>query len=152
MKKTMGVAGLGFAMVLMMAAGCSKSPNADAGAPKGGSDSAAVQGTWKGQELGGDTNGSPTLVLAGAKLEFHGGDTNEWYKATFTLHEDKKPKQLIAVITECPFPQYVGKTANAIYRIENGALTIAANEPGNPEMPKAFDAPGLRSLVFKMEK
>ena len=90
--------------------------------------------------------------MAGANLEFHGADPNEWYKATFTLHEDTTPKQLVAVITECPIPQYVGKTANAIYRIENGTLTLTGNEPGNPAVPVAFDAPGTRQIVFKIEK
>jgi hypothetical protein len=38
-----------------------------------------------------------------------------------------------------------------IYRIEDGALTAAANEPGNPAAPLSFDAPGARRMVFKKE-
>lgn len=127
---------------MVVASGCSKSP-------RPGSDT--LQGTWKGQETGANAKGLPTLVLSGANLEFHGADTNEWYKASFILREDTNPKQLVAVITECPAPQYVGKTANAIYKIEDGTLTIAGNEPGNPAMPAAFDAPGARKFVFKLE-
>ena len=133
----------GLAATLVAVSGCSKSH---------GSDSVALQGTWKGEETRFDSKGSASLVLSGVNLEFHGADTNEWYKATFTLREDTNPKQLVAVITECPAPQYVGKTANAIYRIEGGTLTLAGNEPGNPAMPAAFDAPGARQIVFKIEK
>lgn len=76
----------------------------------------------------------------------------EWYKATFVLREDTTPKQLQAVITDCPAPQYVGKTANAIYKIEDGKLTLTGNEPGNPAVPGSFDAPGARQIVFNLKQ
>ena len=142
MKRIKDMLRLAFVVMLVVASGCSKSSRPG---------SVTLQGTWKGQETGANAKGSPTLVLSGANLEFHGADTNEWYKGTFKLREDTNPKQLVAVITECPAPQYVGKTANAIYQIEDGTLTIAGNEPGNPAMPAAFDAPGARKFVFKME-
>jgi hypothetical protein len=44
--------------------------------------------------------------------------------------------------------QYIGKTACAIYRVEGGTLTLTGNEPGNPEMPSGFDAPGARHFVL----
>jgi uncharacterized protein (TIGR03067 family) len=134
---------LGFVAMLVVASGCSKSHKPD---------SVTLQGTWKGQDIGAGANGSSSLVLSGANLEFHGANSNEWYKATFTLREDTNPKQLVAVITECPFAQYVGKTANAIYQIQDGTLTITGNEPGNPAVPAAFDAPGARQIVFKLER
>src|SRR5580658_8081813 len=109
-----------------------------------GSDSPALQGTWSGQEVGATITGSPSLTIEGAKLVFHGADTNEWYTATFKLREDKSPKQLEAVINDCPIPQYVGKTDQAIYKIENGKLTLTGNEPGNPAVPASFDAQGAR--------
>lgn len=133
----------GLVSMLVAASGCSKSHR---------SDSVALQGAWKGQETQANASGTPSLVLSGANLEFHGADANEWYKATFTLREDTNPKQLVAIITECPAPQYVGKTANAIYRVEDGTLTITGNEPGNPAMPATFDAPGARQIVFKPER
>jgi uncharacterized protein (TIGR03067 family) len=134
---------LGFVVMWVAASGCSKSHPTD---------SVAFQGNWTGREIGANTPGSPTLVFSGTNLEFRGADTNEWYKATFTLREDTNPKQLVAVITECPFPQYVGKTSLAIYRIEDGGLRIAANEPGNPSAPANFDAPGVRQVLFKLGK
>ena len=64
-------------------------------------------------------------------LEFHGANPQEWYKATFTLREDTTPKQLEAVVTECPVARYVGKTAHAIYKIETASLRL-------PEMSRAI--------------
>ena len=133
---------LGFGLITIVlflaAAGCSKTKP----------DAVALKGTWQAQE-----NGKPagSLVLADGNLEYHGADPREWYKATYTLHEDTNPKQMIIMINDCPFTNYVGKTANAIYRIENGVLTIAGCEPGNPAMPTGFGGPGVRLMSFKMQ-
>jgi uncharacterized protein (TIGR03067 family) len=111
-------------------------------------DSVALQGTWNGPETGANTQGSASLVLDGTKCEFHGANPQEWYKATYSLREDASPKQLEAVIAECPFAQYVGKTVHGIYKIEGGNFTFTANEPGNPAVPASFDAPGARKFVL----
>jgi uncharacterized protein (TIGR03067 family) len=133
----------------ILASGCSKSSAPDSAAsPK--PDSAILQGKWSGQEVGANTQGSPSLTVDGAKLEFHGANPQEWYKATFTLREDTTPKQLEAVVTDCPAPQYVGKTAHAIYKIEGGKFTLTGNEPGNPAVPASFDAQGARQIVFTL--
>lgn len=125
----------------MLASGCATT------VPK--SDSAALQGTWKGQEVSRRSEGTCSLTISGNAVEFIGADTNEWYKGTFILREDADPKQLVAAITECPMAQYQGKTTYAIYRLENGTLTLTGNEPGNPEVPASFDAPGARKFVFQ---
>ena len=129
-----------FCGIGLLAAGCSKSH-----AP----DSSTLQGTWTGSEGGAKTAGTPTLAILGTNLDFQGADPQEWYKATFTLHEDTKPKRLEVVITDCPAPQFVGKTAHAIYKIENGELTVTGNPPGNPNVPADFGTPGSRQIVFK---
>jgi uncharacterized protein (TIGR03067 family) len=149
MKRKTDIFKLGFVALLVVAAGCAAPPKPDSVAK---SDSAALQGSWKGQEIGGNSERSVSLVLSGANLDFHGADANDWCKGTFSLREDTHPKQLIGVITDGPDPQYVGKTVRAIYRIEDGTLTISGNEPGNPDPPAAFDAPNARQLVFKAEK
>jgi uncharacterized protein (TIGR03067 family) len=127
----------------ILVSGCSKPHTAD---------SVALQGTWSGQEVGAKAQGSPSLTLDGTKLEFHGANPHEWYKATYTLREDTTPKQLEAVITDCPAPQYVGKTAHAIYKIEDGKLTLTGSEPGNPAVPASFDAQGARQIVFTLKQ
>jgi uncharacterized protein (TIGR03067 family) len=88
-------------------------------------------------------------MISGNALEFRGADTNDWSKGTFALREDTNPKQLIGTITECADPKYAGKTVYAIYRVEVGTLTLTGNEPGNPEVPPSFDAPGSRKFVLK---
>lgn len=97
-----------------------------------------------------NATGKASLVLKGSSLEVHGEDPGEWYKGTFSVY-DTTPKQLVILITDCPMPQYVGKTAYAIYKLENGTLTVTGNEPGNPTVPAGFDASGARKLVFKQE-
>ena len=126
----------------MLALGCSK-PHP--------SDSTTLQGTWSGQEIGANGTGSPSIVFQGSNLELHEANPKVWYKAAFSLREDTTPKQLIVVITDCPFPRYVGKTAYAIYQLQDGMLTVTANEPGNPVVPTSFDAAGARKVVFKQK-
>jgi uncharacterized protein (TIGR03067 family) len=149
--------------IVFAAVGCSKKDQPESAGKSTGwaaksdmaitakSDLATIQKSWHGQEGAGAAAGTNSLVLSGNSLEFHGANPQEWYKGTFTLHEDTTPKQMIVLITDCAAPQYVGKTANAIYKIENGTLTIAGNEPGNPTMPAAFDAPGCRLITFNAQ-
>ena len=123
-------------VVLLGAAGCSKTPKPD---------SKVLAGTWSGP----DAAGTASLVFTGTNLEFHGADAREWYKASFVLREDTNPKQLVATITACPDPAYVGKTAYAIYQVQDGVFTIAAHEPGNPAVPASFDEQNVRKISFK---
>jgi uncharacterized protein (TIGR03067 family) len=123
--------------------GCSKSPKPD---------SLTLQGTWTGQEVGAASQNPASLVLAGTNLEYHGSNPQEWYKATYTLHEETTPKQLDAVITDCPLPIYIGKTAHVIYKLEDGKLTMTGNEPGNPAVPPSFDAQAARHIIFTQKQ
>lgn len=127
----------------MLASGCSKSPTTDA---------SILRGKWIGQEVGAKSAGSPSLTLAGTTLEFHGANPQEWYKGTYTLREDTNPKQLDAVVTDCPVSKYVGLTAHAIYKIEDGKLTLTGNAPGNAAVPASFAAQGARQIVFTLKQ
>ena len=110
-------------------------------------DATVLQGTWTGQENNGAA-GSSTLTIVGSNLEFRGANPNEWYKATFSLREDTTPKQLITVVTDCPAPQYRGKTSYGIYQIQGGTLTLVAHEPGKPAPPTSFNACDSRKFAF----
>jgi uncharacterized protein (TIGR03067 family) len=142
----------GFAAVLVAVAGCATAPRPADSAPAQQTVSAPLQGSWTGQEIGGTEERSASLAFSGSNLEFHGQDSNDWCKGTFSVKDDATPKQLVCVITDCPDAQQIGKTVNAIYKIENGELTITGNPPGSPDMPVAFDSQGARRLVLKPEK
>jgi len=58
---------------------------------------------------------------------------------------------MVLVIKDCPFPQYVGQTAFAIYDLKEGELTISGNEPGFLAAPTDFDAPHARKFVGRKE-
>jgi uncharacterized protein (TIGR03067 family) len=114
------------------------------------SDLAQLQGKWEGQVLQGDPKHQCSFVISGNNFEFRDEtETNVWYKGTFALREDTIPRQYIAKISECPFPEYIGKTSMAIYRVENATFTIAGSEPGKPDAPLAFDAPDAARMELK---
>ena len=124
----------------IVAGGCTKPPPSDV---------LALQGGWSGKEADPNRSGSPTMVIQGTNLEMYEADTNIRYKGSFVLDETKTPKQLLVLITDCPVSRYVGKRANAIYQLQDGALTITANEPGNPAIPANFTSADARTVVFK---
>ena len=115
------------------------------------SDASALQGTWSGREIGANPETPRHLVISGAHLEYRGTNPNDWAKGTFTLREDTQPRQLLLALTECGYPEYVGKNVCIIYKLENGTLTAAASEPGSPALPSSFDAPDARRMVFKKQ-
>ncbi len=142
MKKTAGILSLVSIAVLLGASGCSTLHKSDA---------AALQGTWKGREIGANPETPRQLVISGKQLDYRGANPDDWGKGTFTLREDTQPKQLLFLLTDCGPSQYIGKTCCMIYKIEDGTLTAAASEPGDPAAPSSFDAPGARRMVFKKE-
>ena len=139
MRRTAGVLSLVSIAVLLGASGCSTLPK---------SDFATLQGTWQGKEIGG-TEGACSVVVAGNNAEFRGADPNDWLKATFSLREDTNPRQITFVTTACSYPPHIGKARYAIYRIEADTVRLTANEPGNPDVPSGFDAPGARQFELR---
>jgi uncharacterized protein (TIGR03067 family) len=112
--------------------------------------SVALQGTWEGEEIGKESQGKYTMTIVGNSLRFDGPGKVEWYSATFTLSQNQDPKQMLATITDCPKADFVGKSSLAIYKIENGALTLVGNRPGYPDVPKDFDGDSnSRRFTFK---
>ncbi len=121
MKRTKVILSFVSIAVLFWASGCSTLHK---------SDSAGIQGTWKGQEIGGNTEGSRYLIFSGNTIEFQGANNDDWCRGTFTLREDTNPRQIVGTVTECHGHEYIGKTAYAIYRLEGDTLTVTGFDPG----------------------
>jgi uncharacterized protein (TIGR03067 family) len=126
----------------LLASGCSSVPR---------SDTFALQGTWKGYDKAQPSDGTCSVKFSKNTVEFQGADKDDWCKGIFTLHEDANPKQIVATILEAPDPQAIGQAVHAIYRIEAATLTLAGNQPGNPDVPSGFEAPNIRILVVKKQ-
>ena len=133
---------ISLAVAVLLGAGC-----ATANKP----DKAALQGSWSGREIGASPDTPRHFVFSGTHFNYRGSDPQDWGKGTFTLNENKNPKQLVITLVECGPKEYVGKTCCIIYKIEDGTLTATGNEPGNPVFPSSFDAQGARRMVFKKE-
>jgi RNA polymerase sigma factor (sigma-70 family) len=119
----------------------------NSGGPGG---AASLQGTWIGEEVGGQS-GQCRLTVSGDSLRFQGARASEWYAGKLTLEQNTSPKQATILITECGFAQYVGKTARSIYKLEQNTLTIAGNEPGVDATPTGFERSAenrVRVFVF----
>jgi uncharacterized protein (TIGR03067 family) len=100
-----------------------------------------LQGTWEGVMVGQEKNGNITITIAGNSLHFH-RDTNFWFETTFTLPVRTDPKRLQATIKDCAPGQEnsVGKVVGAIFKIEDGTLTLVAIGDGDEDTPKSFEA------------
>ncbi len=112
--------------------------------------SVPLQGKWEGVEAGRESDGKCTLTITGQTIHLQAANKGEWYQATFTLPADTTPQQLVATITDCPAPAFVGKSAFSIFKLEDGTLTLVGHAPGDPDAPKAFEGDATaRKFVFK---
>ncbi len=91
-----------------------------------------------------------TITITGNSFHFH-RDTNFWFETTITLPAGTDPKQLHATIKDCPTPSSIGQVVFAIFKIEDGILTIATG--GGDEVPKSFESNGNNGLTrFELRK
>ena len=100
-----------------------------------------LQGTWEGVMVGQEKNGNITITIISNSLHFH-RDTNFWFETTFTQPVGTDPRQLRATIKDCAPGQEssVGKVVVAIYKIEDGTLTLVALGDDDEATPKSFEA------------
>ena len=89
-----------------------------------------------------------TITITGNSLHFH-RDPKFWFATTFALPAGTDPRQLHATIREGAPGQEssVGKVVVAIYKIEDGKLTLAAMPDGDEETPKSFEAAEGKGLT-----
>src|SRR5437879_6637571 len=83
-----------------------------------------LQGYWEGEGAGGKCS----ITITGNSLHYRAG-TN-WWKTTFTLPAGTDPQQLHATIKDSspPTNNSIGKVVFAIFKIEDGTLTLAEDD------------------------
>src|SRR3989449_2797971 len=105
-----------------------------------------LQGYWEGEGAGGKCS----ITITGNSLHYRVG-TN-WYKTTFTLPAGTDPQQLHATIKDCspPTSNAIGKVVFAIFKIEDGTLTLAEDDMSD-KPPKTFPSASSRYNVKKVQ-
>jgi len=116
--------------------------------PQTASELQRLQGTWEGVIAGDKSEDKYTITITGNSLHFR-RDSKFWFATTITLPAGKDPRQLHATIKDCAPGQEssVGKVVVAIYKIEDGKLTLAAIGDGDEEAPKSFEAAEEKGLT-----
>jgi hypothetical protein len=108
----------------------------------------ALQGHWEGEGAGGKCS----ITIVGNSLVYR--NAGGWFKTTFTLpaRTGTGPRQLHATIKESspPSKDAVGTVVFAIYKIEDGTLTLAEFD-GKDKPPESFDTDASRYVVKKVE-
>jgi uncharacterized protein (TIGR03067 family) len=112
-------------------------------------DSTGLEGKWSGVEITHDNEGPVTLTFTADTMAYQGHEANDWVKGTFSVRENTSPKQFIGVITGAESPDSIGKKVYAIYKIDDGTLTITGAAPGESDFPAEFDSEGTREFVLK---
>jgi uncharacterized protein (TIGR03067 family) len=95
-----------------------------------------LQGSWEGVLEGHEREGKVSITITRNALQFQGLKPEQRYAATFTLPAGTDPQQLHATIKEGPGPSDVGKVVFAIFKIENGTLTLAGIPADAVESPR----------------
>ena len=135
LKESLGFAALSLLLPFLLSglqAGTTPTPTA--------SERERLQGTWEGAVVGEKSGDKITITITGDSLHFH-RDANFWFKTTITLPAGSDPRELHATIKDCAPPRdSIGKVVAAIYKIEDGKLTLAAMGEGTDEASKSFEA------------
>ena len=91
--------------------------------------------------MGDKSHDKYTITITGNSLHFH-RDSKFWFATTITLPADTDPRQLRATIKDSAPGQEssVGKVVVAIFKIEDGLLTLVPLGDGDEATPKSFEA------------
>ena len=92
-----------------------------------------IQGYWEGE----GPPGRISITIEGNSLRFY-ARTDFWYETTFVLPAGTDPQQLHATIKDSSPPTNgIGEVVFAIFKIEDGTLTLAVDD-GSDEPPTTF--------------
>jgi len=105
-----------------------------------------LQGYWEGDGAGGKCS----ITITGNSLHYRNSKSS--YKTTFTLPAGTDPQQLHATIHEAspPSSNALGTVVFAIFKIEDGTLTLAEDDMSD-KPPKSFDSALSRYTVRKIQ-
>lgn len=134
------------AAALLLLAACGGEP---AGEPRCSAQPATrFEGVWTGYEEDRE-QGEWTLLVTGTCFFLSGPGRSAWMKGAVSFPEegDEGPLDLWIEDCDCPAP---GETSLALFRLRGDELRLAGAEPGSPERPSSFDAPGAR--VFSLRR
>ena len=110
-----------------------------------------LQGYWQG--VGSESNTS--ITITGHSLHYY-SRTDFWFHTTFTLLAGTDPQVLRITIKDCSGepPAPISKVVFALFKIEEGTLTLASpadGEAGRPQRrPKSFEDENLG--IYKLRK
>jgi uncharacterized protein (TIGR03067 family) len=97
-----------------------------------------LQGTWQGVMVG-DKAGKITITVTNDSFRFY-RDKGFWFDTKITLPPGTNPQQLRATIIDCaPPPSPIGQVVIAIFKIEDGNLTLATGGGEEDETPLTFE-------------
>ena len=105
-----------------------------------------LQGYWEGEGAGGKCS----ITITGNSLHYR--NSAGWYKTAFTLPVGTDPQQLHATITDCspPSTNAIGTVVFAIFKIEDGTLTLAEDDMSD-QPPKTFSSASSRYVLRKVQ-
>ncbi|MSU63438.1 MAG: TIGR03067 domain-containing protein [Pedosphaera sp.] len=143
LKESLGLTVLSLLMpclLLGLQLGCATHPPTASGLHR-------LQGTWEGGVVGDKSHDKITITIAGDSFHFH-RDTNFWFETTIALPAGTNPQQLRATIQHSAPPETSnGKVVVAIFKIEDGTLTLATRGDGGEETPTSFEATEDKGLT-----
>ncbi len=124
-------------LFLLLQAGCAK-------APPSGPVPDSMQGYWEGE----GPPGKISITITGNSLHYVEG-TDSWYETTIALPAGTAPRQLHATITDSSSPTSgIGNVVIAIFKIEDGTLTLAVDD-GSDAPPTSFADASSRYILKK---
>ena len=124
-------------LLLFLPGGCAK-------APPSGPVPENLQGYWEGE----GPPGKISITITGNSLHYVAG-TDSWFETTFTLPAGTAPRQLHATIKDSSPPTSgIGDVVIAIFKIEDGTLTLAVDD-GSDAPPTSFADASSRYILKK---
>jgi len=107
-----------------------------------------LQGAWEGVDVGDPSHQKITITITNSSLHFY-RDRSFWFDTTFTLSTGTDPKQIHATIKESANGDAKGELVGAIFKIEDGTLTLASYGTDKDDPPKTFASYPSRYVLKK---